>query len=130
MDACGQQKQRRRLLFQYLGLVISGLMFYGIFSRIPMAEVWESVTHANPWMLLAAVLFVVTNLLVRGYRWAMLFPAECGVNGRTALPPIIIGLAINGVMPGKIGEVARIGLGVRKFQTGLALTADRWAPPG
>jgi len=77
----------------------------------------------QPWFLVLAVPFTAINMVLRGYRWSVLFGRDKGISGIRAACPAMIGLALNGVLPGKVGEFARVVLAARRFGLSYAYTA-------
>lgn len=67
---------------------------------------------------------MLVNLWLRGTRWAILMRPNHRVSGRAALGPVLISMGLNAVLPGRVGEVARISLGARRFGISLPFVAS------
>lgn len=98
-----------------LGLILSAFFLVGIVWAVPFSDVKDSLMQANHGLLVLASLPVLLNLWIRGIRWALLFQPQYSIQSRDALGPVLIGLALNSVLPGRAGELARVGLGARKL---------------
>ncbi len=90
---------------------------------VPLTEVWSSVTRINLAIVFAAMFAAVLGLSLRGRRWALLFLPRYQIDTRSANSIVRIGLALNAITPGRLGEVARVVLGAHKFQSGMVFTA-------
>ncbi len=104
--------------------MLSGFLIGLMLWSIPFHEVEASVRSLDlRWLSVGAVISL-TGLAVRGVRWRVL------LSERTSVPPIdevtaiaVLGLALNNVLPGKAGEIVRVGEAARRFRCGLTLAA-------
>lgn len=94
-----------------LGLVALGFtLFFGYIAvrGAHPEEVRESLRDANAWWLVPSFIVLVAANAVRAVRWQQLFGAET----RPPLGPVtsamLIGLAVNMLLPLRAGEAARI----------------------
>ena len=113
----------RKILTGLFGWTLSIILIIGMLKTVPIKSVWIALRQVNPLFILFAMFFSLINLWLRGGRWALLFRPHYQVSSKSASSLILIGLAINAVMPGRVGELARIGLGVKKFKSTIAFTA-------
>jgi hypothetical protein len=116
------QKKRRQVYFTLISWSISILLLLGMFHVVPFKEVWRALHQVNPLFILLAMIFSFISFLLMGYRWALLFSPHYQVSHRSAFSLVMIGLAINATLPGRVGELARIGLAVKKFRTSVTFT--------
>ncbi len=105
-----------------LGWLLSLVLLAGIVWVVPLGDVWQALRQADLWRLALAMAPVVLSLWLRGVRWALLFRPRYEISHQAALGPVLIGLGLNAVLPGKVGEVAKVALGARRFGTGVAFT--------
>lgn len=111
-----------RRILSWLGALAALGLILAMALWVPVDEVLEALSRVAPSTFVAAMLLVVPNLWLRGFRWALLFRPHHRVTGASASKPVWIGLSLNAVLPGRIGEVARIVLGSRRFGTSLPYT--------
>ena len=86
----------------------------------------ESLSHARPLPLLAAVLAHVVSLLLRVGRWRGLLAAAGIQLGWGALVwPCFVGWSLNAVVPGRVGEIGRplLALPPASLASGLGTVA-------
>lgn len=112
----------KRRLSTRLGWLLSLVLLAGIVWAVPLGDVWGALEEADPWLLALAAGPVVASLWLRGGRWALLFRPRYTISGPAALRPALIGLALNAVLPGKAGEVAKVALAAKRFGTGVPFT--------
>jgi uncharacterized protein (TIRG00374 family) len=71
-------------------------------------EIWDALRDANVWWLLPALVVLAVGVELRAVRWRSLFPPET----RPALGPVtsamLVGVAVNNLLPFRAGEAARI----------------------
>ncbi len=112
-----------------LGLAVSLLAIYFIVSQVDLEQVGNALLAARYEYLLPTALLLVAGLVTRAARWRVL------LNGK--LPPLrafnIMNVAylVNGILPLRIGEVARVYLAtqveppVPVFQTASTIIVER-----
>ncbi|MEM7164365.1 MAG: lysylphosphatidylglycerol synthase transmembrane domain-containing protein [Planctomycetota bacterium] len=108
----------------WFGWILTIVLLVGMAWAVPIGEVWRTLRSADLGLVLVACLPVFVNLLLRGPRWALLFRPHHLVCGRAVLAPALIGLALNAVLPGRIGEFARIGIAARGLGTSIGFTTS------
>ena len=115
-------EKKKSLLVVVLGWVFSlgllGLAFY----VVPIREVWEAVRLTSPPALIVASLIVSLSIVMRGWRMASIFRVRESVSVFQCWRITSMGLAINGVVPGRIGDFTRIGMAMRAFKTDAVFT--------
>lgn len=105
-----------------IGWSVSIILLLSMIRTIPLEQFWIALHQINPLFILLAVVFALFNLWIRGYRWAFLFYPHYQVSPYAAFSLSSIGLAINAILPGRVGELARIGLATKKFCTSVTFT--------
>ncbi len=109
-------------LLKWLRWLLSFSLLAIIVYVAPIKEIGRSLLLINPFIVVSAMFLVIVNLCLRGARWALLFYPHYHITGLSASGPVMIGLAVNGILPGRVGELVRIILGVRKFKSGFTFT--------
>lgn len=105
-----------------LGWFLTVVLLLGIVWVVPLGEVGQALLHASFPLLALATTPMLLNLWLRGVRWALLFRPHHAISARAALGPVLISLGLNAVLPGRVGEIARVTLGARKFGTSFPFT--------
>src|SRR3954463_3232707 len=91
-----------------LGFVLSAASLYFAFKGIAFAKVVENVRHANPALLLLAVVAATCTFPLRAWRWRpILDPVAPGIPFAPLFSATVIGMMINNVVPVRAGEIAR-----------------------
>jgi uncharacterized protein (TIRG00374 family) len=91
-----------------LGIVLSAVALYFAFRGIEFAKVAESVRHADPLLLLLAVIAATCTFPLRALRWRpILDPIAPGLPFAPLFSATVIGMMVNNVVPVRAGEVAR-----------------------
>ena len=78
--------QRVLSLSTLASLALGFLVFLVFRFDVDLAATWETVTNANPWILVLAVLVHYTSFLFRGARWRLLLKNALG---RGSVPPSV-----------------------------------------
>lgn len=114
--------RKRKLLFGVLGWSLSIILVLGMVRAVPLKDVWSALRQVDPLFFLLAMFFSSLNLWLRGGRWAKLFLPHYKIAKKSASALVMVSLAINAVLPGRIGEFVRIGMAANKFKTGIIFT--------
>ena len=111
----------KQKLFTLAKIAISlGLIAY-VFSKVHLEAVLASLAAANPWLILAALVFYVLAVIINGLKWDVLLAAlEVSVPFREVLRYVFVGFFFNNVLPANIGGDVMRGYG-------MARTTDRTA---
>lgn len=128
---------RRRRIATVLGLVASALFLWLALRRLSLEELTGALATARPWPWIPlAVATYLTGHCVRGLRCQTLVRDEAHLPLPTATNIVVLGYAVNNLLPARLGELARAALlGDRAgipFAQGLTLTLlerilDGWA---
>lgn len=97
---------RRRiigLLGFLLTLIFGGLALY----RLDLREVGSALLEANYLFVVPALLVTFCGYLLRAARWRVILLPSKEVSAGRLFPPLIIGFAVNNLLPARIGEFAR-----------------------
>jgi hypothetical protein len=90
------------------GTLVSLAFLWLAFRGIDWRGTWETMIHANAWLLLAALGSVLLATAIRAERWRlMFFPNHRRLRRRKFLSIFLIGQVINAATPARLGELAR-----------------------
>jgi len=110
-----------------LGTIISLLSLYFALRNVPFDGLWNYLKSIDYFWILPSSGIVLLGFGLRALRWQMILATSGKVEFWTAYHPLIIGFAINCILPGRVGEIARpVILSQKKeiaFTTGLATVA-------
>jgi glycosyltransferase 2 family protein len=100
--------KKAKSIFRYLiSFIIAFLFFYFAFKDVKISELWESIKGANYWWVSLLIPLNILMNWVRAERWAhLLAPIKSPISKRNLFSGIMIGYAINNVLP-RIGEFVR-----------------------
>ncbi len=94
-----------------LGLVVSLAAIYFIASQVDINQLKEAVVGARYIYVLPTVVFLLLGLVTRALRWQVLLSGDLPI--RRTFSIMNVAYLVNGVLPLRIGEVARIYLATR-----------------
>ncbi len=101
----------KRWRFGLLGVIVSILTIYFVVSQIDLHALIDAFAQAHYVYLLPAVLFLFLGLVTRALRWRILLNG--GLPLDRAFNIINVAYLANGVLPLRIGELARVYLATR-----------------
>jgi uncharacterized membrane protein YbhN (UPF0104 family) len=91
----------------WIGIVISIIALAFAFRQVDFGEVWAALAGVNYWLLAASLIPLVLFLVLRAYRWRLLFYPNRDLRIRNLLAVINIGYLLSNVFPARLGDVAR-----------------------
>lgn len=91
----------------WIGVLISILALLLAFRKVNLRDMWAEWTGANYWLLAASVPVLLLFLVLRAYRWRILFHPQQGLRLRNLFAVINIGYLISNILPARLGDVAR-----------------------
>ena len=107
--ASGEGTGRRRLIWIFIGIAISAAFAYLALEKISLSEVGSSLSEAHYiWVIPSALVGLLPVLLLRAYRWRILFDKPETVPVSDSFASINIGLMFGNVLPSRAGEVPRV----------------------
>lgn len=103
--------KKRGRIFVLVGLLSSALFIVLAVRRLELGSVSRAFGQAQlvPWLPLA-VLSYLAGHWVRGLRCKLLVSGEAKLGLGTATNVVVLGYAVNNVLPARLGEIARAGL--------------------
>ncbi|MGH0028749.1 MAG: lysylphosphatidylglycerol synthase transmembrane domain-containing protein [Myxococcota bacterium] len=94
-----------------LGLLVGAGFVWLAFRKLELGEIVAALRAADPWPWVPlAVLFYLAGHVVRGLRCRWLVSHDANLPLPTATNVVVLGYAVNNVLPARLGEVARAGL--------------------
>jgi len=105
-----------------LGLLVSAIFLWIALQGQDLANVWETLTHANYLWIVPGILVYFLAVLARTWRWHYLLRSIKPVSLRTLFPIVTIGYMGNNIYPARAGEVLRSY--VLKKRTGVPMSAS------
>jgi uncharacterized protein (TIRG00374 family) len=91
----------------WIGILISIIALFFAFRQVDFAGVWAALTQANYWLLLASLAPLLLFLVLRAFRWRLLFYPQRGLHVRNLFAVINIGYLLSNIFPARLGDVAR-----------------------
>jgi len=91
----------------WIGIVISIIALAIAFRKIDLSQVWAAITRVNYWFLAASLLPLLLFVVLRAYRWRLLFCPKQGLRIRNLLAVINVGYLLSNILPARLGDVAR-----------------------
>jgi len=89
-----------------LGLAVTVTLVALLFRAVNVRQLWDALIATDPRPIVPAIALYLVSLWVRSLRWALLLPRERVTIG-ALFPALIVGLAVNNLLPARIGELAR-----------------------
>jgi uncharacterized membrane protein YbhN (UPF0104 family) len=91
----------------WIGILISIVALAFAFRQVDFAAVWAALAGANYWLLAASLVPLLMFLVLRAFRWRLLFHPRKGLHIRNLLAVINIGYLLSNIFPARLGDVAR-----------------------
>jgi glycosyltransferase 2 family protein len=123
--------RRRRLVGIGVGIAISVAFGYLALEKISLGEVWQSLSGAHYfWLIPSTLVGLLPVLVLRAYRWRILFDDPATVPVRDSFAAINVGLMFGNLLPSRAGEVPRVfalrrTTGLSAFEIGATVLVER-----
>jgi len=91
----------------WIGILISIVALAFAFRQVDFARVWAALARVNYWLLAVSVILLILFLVLRAYRWRLLFYPQQGLHIRNLFAVINIGYLLSNIFPARLGDVAR-----------------------
>lgn len=106
---------KRQIVSALIGIAISvGFLALALY-RVDFAQVGQAFAHADYRLISISALFTLASYALRSMRWHRLLFPQKDIAFKRLFPILVIGFALNNVLPGRPGEFARgILLGQRE----------------
>jgi uncharacterized protein (TIRG00374 family) len=97
-----------RLKMAFLGIIVSLAAIYFIASQMRWEQFWQAWTTANYWYVVPCIVLLLLGLVTRAMRWRLLLDDVLPLD--RAFSIMNVAYLVNGLLPLRIGEVARVYL--------------------
>jgi len=115
--------KKRHLQF-IIGILISAIFIYLSFKRVQFSKLWETFKSIKYIYALPFLAITFFSMYLRAVRWKYFLLPNYKFTSKRLFSPLIVGFALNGLFPGRVGEIARPYIIYKKdkvpFTTGLA----------
>ncbi len=101
----------RRWRIGLLGVVVSLLAIYFVFQQVDVPRLGQALVQARYIYLLPTAFFLLLGLVTRAFRWRILL--SDGLPLHRAFSIMNVAYLVNGMLPLRIGELARVYLATR-----------------
>ncbi len=91
----------------FLSVVIGGAFLYFAFKGVNLSDVLAAFQKADYIYIIPSMAALALYIVVRTYRWGLIFRPGRIPSFRGRLSSILIGIMANNIFPAKLGEVAR-----------------------
>jgi uncharacterized protein (TIRG00374 family) len=91
----------------WIGIVISVVALIFAFRQVHFGEVWAALSGVHYWLLAASLVPLILFLVLRAFRWRLLFHPQQGLHVRNLFAVINIGYLLSNIFPARLGDVAR-----------------------
>jgi glycosyltransferase 2 family protein len=121
----------RRVLGIAIGIAISIACAYIALEKISLDQVWQSLSGAHYfWVIPSTLVGLLPVLVLRAYRWRLLFDDPEAVPVRESFAAINIGLMFGNLLPSRAGEIPRVfalrrTTGLSAFEIGSTVVVER-----
>lgn len=111
---------QRNTLMAACGLAAGGLFLWIALTRVDLAEVVRQAAAIDARGLAAAAALYWLALALRVLRWQVLLRQLCAAPLLTVSETLVVGYAVNNVLPARLGEVVRAAYAKRRLGVGRA----------
>lgn len=91
----------------WIGILISVIALVLAFRQVNFRAVWAALVGVNYWLLLASLVPLILFLILRAFRWKLLFYPKQGLHVINLFAVINIGYLLSNIFPARLGDVAR-----------------------
>lgn len=98
---------KRRTLGTLAGFAISAIFLFLALFRVDFNQVAQAIAHADYRLILLSAVFTLLSYVLRTMRWRRLLLPHKAIPTPRLFPTLVIGFALNNVLPGRPGEFAR-----------------------
>jgi uncharacterized protein (TIRG00374 family) len=91
----------------WIGILVSIIALFFAFRQVNLQDVWAALAGVNYWLLAASLVPLVLFLVLRAFRWRLLFYPQTGLRLLNLLAVINVGYLLSNIFPARLGDVAR-----------------------
>lgn len=90
-----------------LGILVSGLLFFALYSRLDLAAVGATIRAADPWWLFVSTGAIVPITLVIAFRFYLASPPNGLTSYSESVRLTLVATAFNLILPSKAGDLVK-----------------------
>jgi uncharacterized protein (TIRG00374 family) len=120
-DVPGNGRSRSLVVAAGIGIPVSLVFLYLAIRGTDLGAVWGTLQNVRPLPLLGAVACMGAVYWLQAARWRRI--ADTGVGQRRFVEMVVAGVAVNNVLPGRVGDLLRarwVSRGAYSYGRGLA----------
>jgi uncharacterized protein (TIRG00374 family) len=102
------KSRRARAAATWIGIAVTLVFGYLALRNANAREVWDALGDANLFWLAPAFVALAVAILIRAYRWGLLFVPAARPPLRVVWNAVLVGYFFNMLLPARAGELARI----------------------
>lgn len=110
-----------------IGVIVSVAAFYFAFRNVPIGDLFRYMSTIEPIWVASSIALCIIAFFLRVQRWRLILGKKYHLVFWEAYHPLMIGFMVNGILPGRVGEIARPAILKKRdnvpFTTGLATVA-------
>ncbi len=118
---------KKLIVSTFIGVFVSVAAFYLAFRNVPIADLFRYMGTIEPVWVVPSVALCVIAFYLRVERWRLILGKKYHLPFWEAYHPMMIGFMVNGILPGRVGEIVRPAILKKRdnvpFSTGLATVA-------
>lgn len=100
------------------GLLFSSVLLWILLRTVQLGEIRHTLAAIDPWYILASIVSFGLAIALRSFRWGALLESIGPVRYKRVAFVLIIGYAVNNLLPAPLGEIFRAGLAKSEFGIG------------
>jgi len=97
----------KTLMRATIGLAFGAALLWLAVSRVDLTEVRSLLSAARPGLMLLSLGLYWISLAVRIVRWRVLLSATCALSFLQVAHGLVVGYAVNNILPARLGEIFR-----------------------
>jgi len=114
----------------WIGLALAAVFLALFLYRVDFGQMVQVLRKANYYYIAPAILVYFIGVWFRAVRWRLLLRSLGDFPSRRLVSPILIGFAINNILPARVGLIVRAYLlgiqqGVSKIASGATVVVDQ-----
>ena len=120
-DVPGSRRSRSLAVAAIVGIPASAVFLFMAIRGADLDAVWQTVQEVRPWPLLGAAVCMALVYWFQAARWRRI--AGTSLSQRRFMEMVVAGVAVNNVLPGRVGDLLRarwVARGAFSFGRGLA----------
>ncbi len=98
----------KKIIFNLLAFLLSALFLYLAFRNINFKEIFIIFSRVNFILLSSAIIFNFFTIYIKSIKFKLLLADSKNVSLKNVFKALTIGFAMNNILPGRLGEFARI----------------------